>query len=421
MINSLKEFMSHKVARQASELLGWQLVTKFIAFFTTAWMVRCMGPENLGVSGMIIATASGFSLFINLGHDIVGTRKIAVAKASSSDIIELVIGLRWRMAGLFFLIWTGYCFYLMLNKSPYFIAWSLGAVFMATNSLNTGWILQGMEELPLQNRVMSITSVMTAAIYVAFFRPGMPAGADIAAIVASNIVGLIVMWRYVKKKTGASIFGRFNIRDAKGLVYEGRWAFFIAFTVYVYLQLDMILVARFASLEQAGAYRAAISLISPIAILTSISGTLLYPRLAVWYQQNPESMWIMQKKIALSYLFIGAGLCGIMFIAGPPLVKLLFGDRFEAAIMPFLILLASKVLVLISGVFGWGIMASGRDKRFFVASFSAAMFSLGSNICFVPAYGAVAAACTNFVSEGIVVLLTICFCRQIVLARLPVV
>ena len=68
--------------------------------------------------------------------------------------------------------------------------------------------------------------------------------------------------------------------------------------------------------------------------------------------------------------------------------------------------------MLISGVFAWGIMASGRDKLFVLASFTAAAFSLGSNIYFIPRYGAIAAATISFASEGIIVLVTMYFCRR---------
>ena len=76
----IRAVIKNNVFRQATELVGWQVVMKAINFLTTAWMVRCMGPKNLGVSGLILATSAACSLFVNLGLDIVGTRKIAGAK-----------------------------------------------------------------------------------------------------------------------------------------------------------------------------------------------------------------------------------------------------------------------------------------------------------------------------------------------------
>jgi O-antigen/teichoic acid export membrane protein len=73
-------------------------------------------------------------------------------------------------------------------------------------------------------------------------------------------------------------------------------------------------------------------------------------------------------------------------------------------------LFASRIEVLLSGVFGWGLMASGRDKLFVIAGLLAAAFSLGANIYFIPRYGAIAAAMVSFASEGIIVLSTMWFC-----------
>lgn len=402
--------IKNKIFRQATELVGWQAVAKAISFFTTAWMVRCMGPKNLGVSGLILATSGACTLFVNLGLDIVGTRKIAGAKEKSKEIVELIVGLRWRVGMCLFVLWIFYSIYLLLNKSPFYAAWLVGAFFMFTSALNTGWILQGLEELPVQNRVMSLTSLVSAAMYVFLFRPGMSAGSDIAVMTVSNILGLCLVWKYVRTQTGASVVGRFDLTEVKALLYESRWAFAIVCTVFVYVQLDMILLARFGSFEQAGIYRAAFSLITPISLLTGISSSLLYPRFVAWLKQDPQRMWRRQKKIALLYLSVGSVVTGAMFIIGPSLITLLFGRRFSAATWPFLILFASRIEVLLSGVFGWGLMASGRDKLFVIAGLLAAAFSLGANIYFIPRYGAIAAAMVSFASEGIIVLSTMWFC-----------
>jgi len=405
-----RSLVGNKIFRQATELVGWQVAVKAISFFTTAWMVRCMGPRNLGVSGLIMSTSAACTIFVNLGLDILGTRKVAAAKEESKGIIELVLGLRWRVGICLFALYVAYAIYLLVTRSEFYKAWFIGAVFMFTSALSTNWILQGLEELPIQNRVMSLTSVLAAAAYVLLFRPGMPAGSDLAVLTGSNIVGLWLIWRHVHKRTGASVFGRFDFREVKGLLYESRWAFAVVCTVFVYGQLDMILLARLASLEQAGIYRAAFSLITPISLLTAISSSLLYPRFVVWLKQSPQRMWQRQKKIALTYLAVGSVGVAVLFIVGPPLVRLLFGRRFDASIWPFLILFASRIEVLINGVFGWGIMASGGDKLFVLSSVVAALFSLSSNIYCIPRYGAVAAASASFAAEGIIVLLTMYFC-----------
>jgi O-antigen/teichoic acid export membrane protein len=402
----------NKIFRQATELIGWQVAVKAVSFFTTAWMVRCMGPTNLGVSGLILATSSASSLFVDLGLDILGTRKIAGAKERSKELIELVVGLRWRIATGLFVLWIFYSIYLLCNGSQFYVAWFIGAFYMFTSALNTTWILQGLEELPAQNRVNCVTSVLAAAAYVVLFRPGMRAGADIAVMTVSNIIGLCLLWKYVRRETGASIIGRFDYVGAKMLLYESRWAFAVVCTVFVYLQLDMILLARFAGFEQAGVYRAAASLLTPVSLLVGISSTLLYPRFVVWLKQNPDRMWHRQKRIALLYLLVGSVATAAMFVIGPPLVTFLFGHRFSASIWPFLVLFASKVEVLIGGVFGWAIMAAGRDKLFVIAGLIAGTFSVCCNIYYIPRYGAIAAAAVNFTSEGIIVLLTMYFSRR---------
>ena len=309
-----------------------------------------------------------------------------------------------------FVLWVFYSIYLLLSRLPFGMAWLMGAFFMFTSAINTGWILQGLEELPVQNRVMCLTSFVAAAAYVSFFRPGMPAGSDIAVLAVSNVVGLCLTWRYVRRRTSASIFGRFDYSEVKALLYESRWAFAVVCTVFAYVQLDMILLARFASFEQAGVYRSCNFSDCSAIFFDSHLRNVADPRFVVWLKQNPQQIWHRQKKIGLLYLCVGSVVAGAMFAIGPRLVNLLFGPRFSASTWPFLILFVSKIELLISDVFAWGIMASGRDKLFVIASFTGAVFSLCGNVYFIPRYGAIAAALVNFVSQGIILSIAGYFC-----------
>jgi O-antigen/teichoic acid export membrane protein len=372
-----------------------------------------MGPENLGVSGLILASASACLLFTNLGLDIVGTRKIAGAKERPKEIIETIVALRWRIASFLFVLFAAYSVYLLLTTQQFYQAWLVGALYLSTSALNPIWILQGLEELPVQNRVMALTSLLAAAAYVLFFRPGMPAGSDIAVLAASNILALILLWHHVRSRTGSYFLGRFDIHAVKGLLLESKWAFAIQCSTFIYIHMDMILVASLTSFEQAGVYRAANALLTPVTLLTTISSSLLYPRLVVWLANDPKQMRERQIKISLIYLCLGSiALVAILFLA-PFLISLLFGPQFGASTWPFIVLFASRVVLSIADVFAWGIMASGHDKFFAITTFLAASFSLPCNLYYIPRYGAIAAAAVNLVAQLMILTFAVYFSRRI--------
>lgn len=393
-------------------MMGWQVLAKVVAFAGSAWMIRCMGPENLGLSALVVSTASAVSLLSNLGLDIVGTRRIAVDKHNARATIELIVGLRWRVSGILLVGWLAYCLVRLASGSANGLAWPLGAALMMTSGLNTQWILQGLEDLPTQSRIGALTSVLTASAYVLFFRPGVSAGADIAVQTLAAFVGLILAWRAIGKRTSARIFGTFDLRGAKDLLWSARWAFAVIITIFSYTTLSTILVARLGSLEQAGIFRAARTLALPITMLSGISGALLYPRLAVWNSISQSLLWRRQRQVGLAYAALSAAVLLLAIPLARPLVKLVLSEVYVASVGPFLILLAAGCTVLINGVFGWGIMAAGRERLYVLAGLCAGLVSIAACFVLIPAYGATGAAVSSLAAELIILAMTVYFSRR---------
>lgn len=388
----------HKTVNQAVQLLLWQIPTKLFVLLATVWMIRCLGPKNLGISAVVQGTASAAGLFIILGLDIVGPRRIATNKAKIKETIEGILGLRLRLCLVFSVLWIAAV--LVLQPAPETrFAWFAGVPSMLVIGLGTTWAMQGLEELPFQGRALAISALVTVVLAAIFLRPGAAAGSDIVVNVLGLSVTHVLVWTFVRKRTGARLIAPIKWRKAATTVYDARWAFGVTVMLAIYTQLDLLLVAYLAGIEQAGFYRAAVTLTSPLVNLVGISTALLYPRLAAWHQGSPILLWDRQKRLALAGLVAGICLFAMVIVAGRPLVHLLYGARFDATVVPFIILFAAKLVTLIHGVFGWGIMAAGRDDRFLISTICAAAISLGGNFLLIPKFGIIAAASVSLAAE----------------------
>lgn len=398
LVAGLVRLRHHKTVNQAIQLLLWEIPTKLFTFLAVVWMIRCLGPENLGISAIVNAAALSVALFIKLGLDIVGARHLATNKHDAKAIIETVQGLRWRLCLGFSVIWmVGFLLFPPAPEARF--AWLMGIPVLIVSGLGTAWAMQGLEELPVQGRVVSIGWLVTIVFTALLIRPGAPAGSDLVARTLGLGVTLALAWSFLRRHAHVRYFAPIKWSDVAALVYKARWALGVTLMLAIYSQLDVLLVAYFTGTEQAGYYRAAVTMTSPLVNLVAILMALLYPRLAVWHQGNPTLLWKRQKHLATAAFVAGASVFIVVLVVSRPMVHLFCGAKYGPAVTPFVILFSAKLMMLVHGVFGWGIMATGRDNRYLISTICAAAVSLVGNSLLIPRYGIVAAACVSLAAE----------------------
>ena len=120
-----------------------------------------------------------------------------------------------------------------------------------------------------------------------------------------------------------------------------------------------------------------------------------------------------RKQLLLSGIFLALGvpLCLGVFLLSPLMFRLLYGPDYAGAAIPFAILFTSKVVVLLNGVYSYGLWAQSEDRKVFWVMLPTAIISFVSNLVLLPRYGMFGACSVNLLSE--ILVLTGCF----VLAR----
>ena len=54
----------------------------------------------------------------------------------------------------------------------------------------------------------------------------------------------------------------------------------------------------------------------------------------------------------------------VVVVASRFAFHLLYGPQFDAAVTPFILLAAANLLILVAGVFAWGLVAAGREATY---------------------------------------------------------
>jgi O-antigen/teichoic acid export membrane protein len=396
--NFADRVISSKMARQAVWLFGLNSAARGMAFIGSAYAARCLGPANLGISALVASISQLVVVLANGGLDTVAVRRIAANPGCARGITASIVWFRTRLLAA--ILPLGLCAVLILTSGEHAFAWCVGAILPIGTSFGLSFVFQGLEKLPLQALVSVLTSAVTAAAFF-FFRPGMPAGSDVAVMAFAGFCGMLLsFWLF---RALASQGGTDEPAPAiAALLRESRPYWMLAVVVYCYSTLQVPLVGYIAGKQSLGAYRSALMLVAGLDLLYSSINSLLLPRLVAWRRKGPTFLWHRQKELLFLFLFSGGAISAGVISLAPVVYRRFLGVAFTEAILPFQILVVGRLAVFVGQIFAWSLSALHLDRQFFLASLAGAVFSVGANLLFVPCYGIVAAAVVSVLSEIVV-------------------
>lgn len=408
---SLEGFLSRKrILSQAGIMAGSRVVGLGFAFVGTAWAARCLGPHQLGLSGMVQSFVSQATLVLTAIYTTVLVRDYKNARSVGDQNRLIRASSTFKLAGS--LVFCAVCAGVMafhLVPGEYALAGWFFIPLLLVNSLQPAWVFQAAEKQHFQSMIAVLQSALKAACYLLLFKAGVSAGADLG--VMTGVTGLltVIYWaaiyRLTPMKKSLFDFGAFPL--VWDLIYKSRWLFFSGLCSYVYTTLEQPLLGWLYSVDELGQYRTAVTVVNAADSFFTIIPMILYPRFIEWQKRGPEILWRRQVKLA-ALLSVAGGLAGLAgFFVIPFFYPLVFGGVFARAAVPCAILVASKIMVVIGGVFYWGLMTEERhDRLLSLTTLGMALFSLASNLVLIPKWGMYAASSVNLASE--VILLAVC-------------
>jgi len=154
--------------------------------------------------------------------------------------------------------------------------------------------------------------------------------------------------------------------------------------------LDQVVIVFLLQPAAVGAYVVAISLSRVLFIAQGAVSTVLFPSIAALEPTVVVDM--VARATRITTLVNTAGAMGLA-IVGPWLLLLLYGTRFSAAVVPFLILLAEAVVTSAARTLSQAFSGTGRPSMVTVMEGVGVGASFAAMLIVVPAWGIVGAAC----------------------------
>lgn len=210
-------------------------------------------------------------------------------------------------------------------------------------------------------------------------------------------IGAFLYWRYVRPTAGQS--ARLELETAVELLRQGLpFALNAAFSG-IYIGADVVLLSWLSGPEEAGYYRAAASVVGPLAFLAIALNDALLPRMSAAARHDSRDAALYLRVSLRLALLSSLPLCLFLALFAPGVVGLLYGPKFGPTIAMLQIVSLVLPLRFLNNSLATGLTACDRQQWRMSCAAWAAAINVGLNLLVLPVLGGLGACLTTLATD----------------------
>jgi O-antigen/teichoic acid export membrane protein len=392
------------------------LLAKSLAFLAFVYLARVLGVEGYGAIEFARAALVYVLLFGDAGLELWATRQ-AARGADVGSLAGRVIPLRALLGCATFAALLGF---LALAPRPGRVH-TLILIFAATlvpHAMSLRWAFLGTQRM----RQVALALVLGQSAFLTGTLLAVHGPADLYVVAVVHLIAELTMVGWLLGSFARQLHGlrlRFTLQEAAIAVREALPLGAASGLALMSFNFDLLLLGVLQGPVAVALYSAAYK---PVTVLLAVPVTYfagLFPVLSRNWAVGPAAFdLVVRRSLKLAATFAVPIGVGGSFVAAPVL-DVLFGIRYAAAVPALQILVWSAVLVTLRGTFRQGLNAAG----WAVADLRCAALATGVNVllnlALIPAWGFIGAAVATVASEITWLLAaTRAFGRHVIVVRL---
>jgi O-antigen/teichoic acid export membrane protein len=396
------------VARNSSLGAAAQIIIKLLSFGFSVLIVRLLGAEDFGQYAAITAFGALFLFIGDLGLSPYAIRQVARlrdqpdAEAQISSLYSDIVGLR-------LILTTLGCATMLVA------AWLTGrpAIMIGAMTLNAlgmlAYAIQGSSEAFLAGfERLDITAGARVIYQVVFVVLGAAAlwfGLGYYGLIYGTLVSIaaltLICWRSLRQMGVRLGWPR---ASAWLTMLRASLPFgVIGFALGLSYKFDSVLLNIYHSDAETGYYNAAYNLIFSMVAISNVINTSLYPSLTRQAAHDPQTLPAIYERVLRYLLLLSLPLAVGTTVLVAPLVQLLFGVDYAAAVPVLQIIVWVVPLMFLAEFLGYIVVVANHEGQVARAVVVSTCVSVILNLALVPRYGLLAAAITTVLTEMILV------------------
>lgn len=374
-----------------------EIAARLVAFFTTTYLARTLGPDGFGVIGFALALTAYLGLAIRAGFDEVGARDVARSPTRATEIALGATVVRLSLAILAMAAITLVA--QVLPKPPLvrLVVVLTGLSFFSL-ALDTAWVYKGLGRTTVVGLALVVGQVGYLALVVAtVHRPEDLAWVPLAQVGGELLTAGLLLAPLIRRKVRPDYSEGIAIVRRSGFVLLTR---LLRTMIYTF---DMLLIALWMGERELGLYAAAYRFCNLLLAVAAAMQMAFLPAFARITDRNEYHLMAV-RSLRLSAVIAVPVVVGGSLLAAP-LLALVFGASYAVGAAPFRLLLVSIGFIFLYGTIHNLLLALGRLRDGTRILAVAATVNVGLNLLLIPRYGLVGAATATVIAEGLVILL----------------
>ncbi len=372
-----------------------EVANKGILFLSTAYLARTILPEGFGIISFANSLLVFFSLAVNLGFNIVGSREIAKDHSKISYYAGQITSIRLLLAVLASIVLIIVA--LLLDKPlTTKIVIIISSVNLFSQAFLMDWVYQGnekMEFLALRQVITSMLSFLGLIVFVHSAEDIILAMLITVSSIFINAVWMFVLYTkmYGKIKLGIDkLFLKNLLRSSVPITFS-------SFFILIFNYLNIVMLGFWRSDAETGFYSAAFKFVVLVLTPSAIIQNAFFPVLS-----RSESVEDRQKKIQIygNFIFIVGAIVSLIIMVFPDFfIHTVYGMKYEASIPILQILMGTVMIMYLNTIYYPPLVSWKYEKTVMYAIALGGVVNIVLNYALIPPHGAVGAAWSTVASE----------------------
>lgn len=377
----------------------------------TYLLTHYLSHSDYGIYIFSLVFVTMFGTLADWGLTLITVREASKKENEAAEIIGNVVVIRLILAALAAVIAV-----IVINFSDYDsqikLITTIASVYLLALSLKTSF--QIIFQTKLAMHYWSISEVVSNSLTIVLLVVLIQASAGLAEIVVAFLAGDFLA------AAAAAYLGyrllpiKFSLLRAgtKYLLWEAlpMGAILVVFTIYN--RVDTVILSYFKGSDAVADYGLAYRIFEVVVLGAAFFANSVLPVISNLAQSNREHLKNFFQKALVLLLFLGIGAAATTYILAPFGVGILGGNEYGGAVVALRILSLSLIVSYFNHLNGYTMIALGKQRQSLVIALFALTVNVGLNLIFIPIYSYKAAAFITFITEGIIVVMSLYFLHR---------
>ena len=374
------------------------MFNKITAFLVGIITARYLGPSNYGIINYAAVYTTFFASLCSLGINSVIVKEFVDNPAEQGEALGSALAMRMISSIMSVIMISGLSF--VIDKGDtvtitVVILCSLGLVFQLFDTINYWFLSRLQSKFTAIVSSIGYISVSLYKICLFIFEKNVFWFA-LSTSVDYIVVAVLLVMAY-RRNGGPKL--SFSLEKSKSILFQSKSFIISEFMIAIYGATDKLMLKHMINEESVGYYALIISLSQMWVFVISAIIDSMSPTIMKLSNENHELYKKRNKQLYAIVFYMCTAVSVVIFIIASPLIKILYGAEYIAAINPLKIIVWYTAFSCLGAARNAWVVCENKQKYLKYIYIFAAIINVLMNMVFIPKFGVSGAALTSLITQ----------------------